>query len=61
MPNYRFAFHTRDERLTGEERRSFANDEAAIAFARALSAQHPIVMVWHGDQFVKRVVKLGTG
>jgi hypothetical protein len=55
MPVYRFAFHGEDERLLGEEHQSFAKDDDAIDFARVLLSERPVVMIWCGERFVRRL------
>lgn len=57
MPVYRFVFQAEDERSRGEERRWLPNDDAAVGLAEALLENHPIIMLWREDHFIRRVTK----
>ena len=55
MPSYRFCFHSSDASVTGEEYNTCSDDDTAVALARTLLARDPVVMIWHGERFVRRV------
>ena len=57
MHYYRLYFLARRNLLTGVEEGSFENDEAALAHARALLADHFAVELWTGRRWVDQVVK----
>jgi len=57
MTSYRFVQQTLDEEVLGEQFSSCGDDDAALAFAAALLAAHPVIEVWRGQRFVGRVVQ----
>lgn len=56
MTSQRFVQQTFDEEIVGEQFSSCGDDEAALAFARALLADHAVIKVGRGQRFVGRVV-----